>query len=159
MISSRDKLIQVTFLHWVYYTSERLQRIFPECNPVCPCCRLRQGSYIHMFWECPSIMSYWEAVFAEINLRLQFTLTPTPSLALLGIPDDEQHPHHSKLLISYLLYYAKKEIQLKWLPPHQHDVAAWEAMVNAALPLYKMTYSNKGCHWKFEKVWSPWTQT
>lgn len=60
--------------------------------------------------ECPSIMSYWKAVFPEINLRLQLTLTPTPFLALLGIPDNEQHSHHSKLLISHLLYYAKKEI-------------------------------------------------
>lgn len=87
------------------------------------------------------IMSYWHNK-NKINLRLQLTLTPTPSLALLGTPDDEQRSHHSKLLILYLLYYAKK------------------AMVNAAaLPLYKMTYSNRGCHWKFEKVWSPWTLT
>lgn len=105
------------------------------------------------------ILSYWEAVFAEINLRLQLPLIPTPSLALLGVPDVDQRPHHLKLLISYLLYYAKKEILMKWLHPHKPEVVAWEMTVNAALPLYKMTYSNRGCPWKFEKVWAPWTMT
>lgn len=106
-----------------------------------------------MFWECPVIVSYWHAVFAEINLRLQLTLVPTPSLALLEIPDDDQHSHHSKLLIAYLLYYAKKASSGK------PEVSAWEAMVDAALPLYKMTYFNRGCHWKFDKVWSSRTLT
>lgn len=117
VIASRDKLIQVKFLHWVYYTPERLHRIFPEHDPVCPRCKTKWGTYLHMFWECPAILSYWEVVFAEINLRLQLTLTPTPSLVLLGIPEDEQRPHHLKLLISHLLYYAKKEILMKWLTP------------------------------------------
>lgn len=69
-----------------------------------------------MFWECPLILSYWEAAFAEINLGLQLATMPALSLALLGIPDDEQR-HHMKLLILHPLYYAKKEIPMKWLPP------------------------------------------
>lgn len=108
-----DILIQVKFLHRVYYTPARLHRIFPEHDPVCPRCKTQLGSYLHVFWECPIIFAYWEA----INLRLKLTLIPAPSLALLGLPDDEQHSHHLKLLISYLLYYAKKEILIKWLPP------------------------------------------
>lgn len=36
MISSRDKLVQVKFLHRVNYTPQRLHRIYPEMSPDCP---------------------------------------------------------------------------------------------------------------------------
>lgn len=34
-------------------------------------------------------MTYWKEVFDELNPRLQLELIPTPSMALLGIPDDD----------------------------------------------------------------------
>lgn len=70
---------------------------------------------MRMFWECPVIVPFWHAFFGEINLRLQINLTPAPAMALLGVPDDEQRTHHSKLLIAYLLFYAKKAIPLRQL--------------------------------------------
>lgn len=36
VISSRDKLTQVKYLHRVYYTPKRLQRMFPQCDPQLP---------------------------------------------------------------------------------------------------------------------------
>lgn len=50
VISSKDNLIQVKFLHRVYYTPARLHRIFPDRDPVCHSCKVRPGSYLHMFW-------------------------------------------------------------------------------------------------------------
>lgn len=38
MSSSRDKLIQVKFLHGVYYTPVRLHKMYPTCDPQCPQC-------------------------------------------------------------------------------------------------------------------------
>lgn len=61
-----------------------------------------------MFWTCPVLAQFWTNVFDLINTRLQLSLPMTPKLALLGI-HDEQQPRYTKLLISYMLYYAKKE--------------------------------------------------
>lgn len=90
-----------------------------------------------------------------INLKLQLTLLLTPSLTWLGIPDDDQHSHHTKLVIAHLLYYAKREILMNWSSSTPPVVSSWEAMVDAALPMYKLTYINQGCPWKSDKVWSP----
>lgn len=117
------------------------------------------GSFLHMFWECSIITSFWSEVFSEINLRLQLSLSVTPELALLGVHDDAHCSHHLKLLISYLLFYAKKEILLKWISVTLPSLSSWEALIDAALPMYRLTYINRGCQWKYDKVWAPWAST
>lgn len=96
--------------------------MYPERDPTFPRCKLQQGSYMHMFWECPITLTYWKAVFDEINLRLQLDLFPTPFLALLGIPDDDHRSHYSKLLITYLLYYTKKDFNEMIVPRPTHGI-------------------------------------
>lgn len=103
VISSKDKLIQVKFLHRIYYTPQRLHRIYLDRDPECPRCKAHTGTFFHIFWDCPIISAYWTKVFGEINSRLQLSLPMIPELALLGVHDDEQRSRHSKLLISYLL--------------------------------------------------------
>lgn len=92
------------------------------------------------------------------NARLQLEIPLTSELALLGIQDEEQRPRYTKLLISFLLFYAKKEILLKWVFPLALTVRAWETSVNAVLPLYKLTYTNRGCPQKFERILQLWTE-
>lgn len=85
VISFRDKLILVKFLHRVYYTSVRLHKMYPARYLKCPLCRIHLGSYLHMFWDCPSIAEFWSDVFELINFRLQLSLPASLELALLGI--------------------------------------------------------------------------
>lgn len=120
VIASKDKLIQVKFLHRIYYTPQKLHCIFPDRDPTRPNCKTQVGTFFHMFWDCPIIATYWSAVFSAINRRLQLSIQALPELALLGVHDNEQRSHHLKLLTSYLLFYVKKEILLKWIgiPPH-----------------------------------------
>lgn len=40
------KLIQVKFLHRIYYTHQRLHRIFPDRDPECPRCKAHIGTFI-----------------------------------------------------------------------------------------------------------------
>lgn len=108
VISSGDKVIQIKFLHWVCFTPMRLCRIYPNRDPHCPCCRMQLGTYLHMFWECPTLSTFWSGIFEQLNARLELSVPMSPELALLEIHEDEERPHHSKLLILYLLFYAKK---------------------------------------------------
>lgn len=161
VISSRDKLVQAKFFHRTYLTPQRLHRIYPERSLECPRCRSPDSSYIHMFWSCPRLLFYWSAIMESINARLQLELPLTPELALLAIHDD-QRPRYTKLLISLLLFYAKKGIVLKWNSHSSPTVKAWENSVNAVLPLYKLTYINRVCPQKFMSVASldgPWMRS
>lgn len=88
-----------------------------------------------MFWESPVIVSYWSNIFTKINFRLQLSLPTSPELALLGMQEDDQRSRHAKLLKSYLLYYANKEILFKWTLSTPPGVSSWETMVNVGLPM------------------------
>lgn len=158
VISSRDKLIQTEFLHRIYYMPQRLHKIYPQCSQNCPWCKSSDSTYIHMLWACPKLTQYWAAIMEHINTRLQLDIPLMAELALLGIQDDEQRPRYTRLLISFLLFYAKKEILLKWAFPSARTVRAWETPVNTVLPMFKLTYTNRGCPQKFEQIWQPWTK-
>lgn len=62
MIASRDRFIQLKFLHRAYYTPQRLANIYPSPSPLCTRCALEKGSFFHMVWTCPSIRPYWQEV-------------------------------------------------------------------------------------------------
>lgn len=86
-------------------------------------------------------------MFNEINLRLQLSLPVLRELALLGVHEDAQCSHHSKLLISYLLFYAKKEILKKWISSSPLALSSWEVLIDVALLMCRITYMNIGCQW------------
>ena len=109
-----------------------------------------------MFWACPKLSDFWSAVFDFINVRLQLDVPVELALGLLGIQDDDQRPRFTKTLLSMLLFYAKKVILFKWNSRAPPTVGAWMDLINAALPLYKITYINRGCLLKYERVWGPW---
>lgn len=156
VISSRDKFIQTKFLHRVNYTPQRLHRLFPQRDPFCSRWRMQTGTYFHIFWSCPKVARFWAAFFEVINECLQLSLV-SPELDLLGIQEVDQRPRYTKLLLSYLLYYAKRVILLKWNSPFPPSMTLWETSINKALPRYKMTYLNRKCPIKFDGIWLPWT--
>lgn len=90
-----DRLIQVTFLHRIYYTPQRLHNIYPERTSDCTRCGGNVGTYIHMFWSYPGVARFCIEVVKLINIRLQLTLLTTPMLLLLGIHDDDQRPRYT----------------------------------------------------------------
>lgn len=82
------------------------------------------GILLHMLWDCPKIRIFWREVFELLKVKLEMSIPLSPELALLGIQDDDQRSHHNKLLISYLLFYAKKVIICKWLSPDLPTVSS-----------------------------------
>lgn len=68
-----------------------------------------------------------------------------------------QRPQCTKLQIYYLLYYAKREIILKWKVPSPPSVASWEKVINDVLPMYKLTSICRNYPGKLDRVWQMWT--
>lgn len=95
-----------------------------------------------MFWACPRLSGYWSAIVEFINGRLQLDIPLMAELALLGIQEDEQRPRYTKLL----LLYAKKGILLKWTSRSPPTVGAWVDLVNAILPIGRLTNVSRGCN-------------
>lgn len=61
-----------------------------------------------------------------------------------------------KLFLFFAVYYAQRELLLRWKQPTSPMLNSWVAAVNAVLPLYKLTYESRNCPKKFDKIWSTW---
>lgn len=70
-------------------------------------------------------------------------------LALLGIHSDASRSQHTKLLILYLLYYAKKEILYRWNSDTPTLSLLMGILEKSVLPMYKLMYND-------DKVRQPW---
>lgn len=92
MISSREKFTQVTFLHRVYYSPERLSRIYPNRRPACHRCNTEEGSFFHVVWSCPQLQIFWRGVVDILNFIGKLRIPCDPIPLLLGICDTLEAP-------------------------------------------------------------------
>lgn len=145
MISVRDRLVQLKFLHRGYYSPERLARIYPDISPACHRCGTEVGSFFHVVWECQQLSPFWTAMVGTINSIGKLRVLCHPIPLLLGICDTLEAPQSKKLFVFYTVFYARKAIILqlnKSLPP---SVQQWQNLIDLALPLYKLTCMGRNC--------------
>ena len=58
-ICARHGLIQCKILHRAHWTKEKLSEKFPDIDPACNRCKMTPSSYIHTFWSCFKLTTYW----------------------------------------------------------------------------------------------------
>lgn len=54
------------------------------------------------------------------------------------------------------LFYARREILLRWKSEELPMRASWWKTINSVSPLYKIMYESRNCLKKFDKIWSNW---
>lgn len=86
--SAKDRFIQLTFLHRVHYTPQRLASIYPQSDRNCARCAVSTGTFIHMVWSCPVLMPFWKLVTHTLGQLCNIPLHPEPLFNLLGYMED-----------------------------------------------------------------------
>ncbi|OCT94728.1 hypothetical protein XELAEV_18012418mg [Xenopus laevis] len=102
------------------------------------------------------LAAYWIQIFAFISKVVVLTIPPDPALALLGLTRGIADSVASRILLQLLMYYARKQIILKWNRPDTPTLENWKELVNKALPCYKVAYFARGCTDKFIDIWMIW---
>lgn len=144
LVSARDRLIHLKFLHRIYFTPARLSVIYPSVMADCWRCSFSPADARHVFWECPQIKIFWSGVIACIE---EILMVPIPlSIRICA----------HRTLLNILLFYGRKSILLKWRSSAPPSLSFWKALVNSMMPYYKATYVSRGCMKKFDKVWQAW---
>lgn len=156
VISARDKLIQLRYLHQMYYTPLRLYKMGRKEDPICHKCLRAEGSFIHMVWECDRVRPLWSQVTQFIADTLDIPNICSPLLGLLGIIEDEVMSNNMRTLLRLPFYYVRKLITLHWIRRDYLTLNAWKGLVNANITMYKITYESRGSNKKFNKVWGKW---
>lgn len=156
LVSARDRLIQLKFLHRSYYTPARLAKIFPNASAECWRCSHSPADTDHIFWQCQQVQRFWSDVTSCISELLTVPIPMTVKVCLLGLVDEVVPSRALRTMLNILLFYERKAILLHWKKPGAPRVAFWKGLVNAMLPYYKSTYEAGGCMKKFYKVWHTW---
>lgn len=95
------------------------------------------------------------------NYVRQWLLTYPPSVIyLLGLSPwfyyyyrqlAHNHPHNTVYLLCCMLCQENNVASME-------GKREWRELVNAALPLYKLTYMGCNCPKKFHKIWAAWAE-
>ncbi|OCT87453.1 nucleosome assembly protein 1-like 1-A isoform X1 [Xenopus laevis] len=140
IISSRDRMTQLNYLHRVYITPHRLHKFKPDQIPNCPRCNYSPADFMHMVWGCPVVHVYWEKVVQMIRTRTEIVLPLDPMVLILNqmgeLPQNRAH----QTLMSILCMYAKKLIAMHWKSPTGPTLQMWEHHIEKCIPLYKLSY-------------------
>lgn len=91
---------------------------------------------------CPRVQEFWQTVVADMGSISEMPLKPLkldPMVLLLALPITT----HTKLFIFYTAFYARKTILLSWKAQEPPRTSTWKELINATLPLYKLTYMRR----------------
>lgn len=114
MIAARDRFVQLKFLHRAYYTPQRLANIYPGLSPSCNRCGVEVGSFFHTVWSCIKLCPYWTSVADILGNICGIKIPLNPLTMLLSHLDDIEGDRYIKLCLTYSLFYARREILLRW---------------------------------------------
>nr|XP_014354292.1 PREDICTED: uncharacterized protein LOC106707053 [Latimeria chalumnae] len=82
-ISSKLRLNHFKVLHCVYYSPSRLHKFDSLISSQYRKCQAQEGTYFHLFWECPYILRFWSQVVDTLSSLLDCSLPARPGSFLL----------------------------------------------------------------------------
>lgn len=155
MVSARDHFLQTQVLTQSIFYSAKIDGDLPLYS------RLVSGVVclrppMHMIWSCPSLHLFWMVVLADINQVTNLTLELDPKQLLLNIFDEQVMSRYSKLFVMLLSMHVGRYFCVGELLLHQTNSYGRRSVLNSVLLLYKITYINRNCPGKFDKIWSDW---
>lgn len=107
--TNHNEQYQKLLTRWCF-TPLRLAKAYPTAFPYCwrSC-----GSIRHIFWSCPILQPFWEAIFALISsiTRKPCQRAPEFTLLLIGI-DDVPAAYH--VVVCNILHVARLTIARCW---------------------------------------------
>lgn len=142
------------FINRVYLTPLRLKKIYKNSSDLCFNCKKCKGTFLHCFWYCDKIISFWKKVHHFLQRLFKLKLCFSLEFYLLYGGVENALDFHTKHLFLILVYLAKKCILLLWSSPQVPSFKMWLSQACTLLPLEKLTYD---IHQKSDDFWLLWT--
>ena len=126
-------------IHRFYLSPRKCCQLQITPTPLCLLCPQKViGTYIHMFWECADIGSFWRLIGQTLSHIIGFAVPCLPNVMLLN--DDSflstAVPSKNPRRMFFLgLIAAKKMLVMRWKPPHTLSVRLWKRQFHNILIL------------------------
>lgn len=110
-----------------YYTPHRLHPMFPTSSPTCWRCTSTIGDFLHVWWHCSLLATYWKGILSHIKKVMGYRIPETPTLTVLGLKPTTLSAmmHADWRPISHMLGAAKQTIAVYWKKAETLPVTLW----------------------------------
>lgn len=152
---ARLSLIQFKVLFRLHYSKDKLSKISPDkTTDACDRCSQKPCNLTHMFWTCTKLFNYWQLFFKSISDILGVPVTPSPQIAIFGVPPDElKTTSLQNNVIAFASLIARRKILLLWKSPQPPTFKSWLNDLLFLLKLEKVKFSLRGHPEKFYSHW------
>ncbi len=121
------RLIHFKVIHRAYITPYKRFKMKLQSNSNCHICNTASsGTFLHMFWECPIVISLWTHVNLVLSSLLRIDWSVNPSLCLLN--DDSGlciSSMQKRMLFAGFKAAKKTTIIQNWFTPHMCGKTYW----------------------------------
>ncbi len=120
------RLIHFKVIHRAYITPYKRFKMKLQSNLDCHICNTTSsGTFLHMFWECPVVISLWTHVNLVLSSLLRIDWSVNPSLCLLNDDSVLCISSMQKRMLFAGFTAVKKTIIQNWFTPHMCREAYW----------------------------------
>lgn len=100
-ICLRHTIIQFKVVHRLHWTKQKLAKFSPNINSLCDRCRVEIANHTQMFWSCSKLVHFWQLIFNFLSEVLNFSIDPSPILAIFGLTTELCLDNNTKNMISF----------------------------------------------------------
>ena len=105
---------------------------------------------------CSKLSNYWQLFFETISDILGIPVSPSPQIAIFGVPPDELVTTSMQdNVIAFTSLIARRKILLLWKSPQPPTFKSWLHDILFLLKLEKVKFSLKGRPENFYSHWKP----
>ncbi len=120
------RLIHFKVIHRAYITPYKRFKMKLQSNLNCHICNTTSsGTFLHMFWECPVVISLWTHVNLVLSSLLRIDWSVNPSLCLLNDDSGLCISSMQKRMLFAGFTAVKKTIIQNWFTPHMCRKTYW----------------------------------
>lgn len=147
--------IHYNFIHRTYLTPRKLCLMKVKVDPNCTHCDLKPvGTFLHMFWECPPVNSFWKLVAANLSAMFETAVSHSPVTLILNDLSNARPTLLKKRAILAGLTAAKKLVALRWKPLHSFSRRVWLLMYQDIVYLELSTARMHGAKEAMVEMWN-----
>lgn len=113
------------FLYKYYITPVKLNKFDEVNSPMCKKCGIELGTYMHLFWDCKVVYSFWAKIHQVIQDMCKCTFDLCPALYLLNYGVEKKFTYIKKCVFAIMCHFAKKCILITWTSPSGPTLVQW----------------------------------
>lgn len=154
-ICNRTISTQFRIVHRTHITPALNNKMDANASPLCYKCNFETGNYIHCFWSCVKLQSYWSGIVNEQCAIFGVPLELDLMCILLGLPDGHINIKH-KRLFKLLTFAAWKNILLFGIKEAVPTKRLWHNLIMECIRNEYISCMLQSSVDAFYKVWDPY---